>query len=259
MHQRLDRITTRAESESAATFNNVFTLLNTELLYHAFRRLKRDKAPGVDGMTVEDYEENLLGNLRKSLLSAWHFLKGGSLEPPSPAENYMRLLIFGIVSVLFLCVAIDARADTPRESNRHDSQLDGIWVLKSIETGGITVEGDGMPDRMQGTTRTIEGGDMILSRGGGTRQMMLAIVVDTSAKPRQMDILAKRDGKTRVLKCIYEIKNDTLRIAENAMERPVTFKTDTSNRTMVTTYLRETQAGSNAVRDAVSSDQPKSQ
>ena len=39
-------------------------LLNTELLFYAFRRLKRGKAPGVDGVTVEDYEENLRENLQ---------------------------------------------------------------------------------------------------------------------------------------------------------------------------------------------------
>ncbi|MEM6692355.1 MAG: group II intron reverse transcriptase/maturase [Planctomycetota bacterium] len=64
MNDRLDRITQRAGSDKAATFNNLFSLLNTELLFYAFRKLKRDKAPGVDGQSVEDYEENLRGNLQ---------------------------------------------------------------------------------------------------------------------------------------------------------------------------------------------------
>ena len=64
MHDRLDRITTRAESDTTATFSNLFSLLNTELLFYAFRKLKRDKAPGVDGVTVDDYEENLQDNLQ---------------------------------------------------------------------------------------------------------------------------------------------------------------------------------------------------
>ena len=62
VNDRLDRITKRAESNSIAKFNNLFSLLNHELLFYAFRRLKRDKAPGVDGVTVEDYEANLQGN-----------------------------------------------------------------------------------------------------------------------------------------------------------------------------------------------------
>ena len=64
VHDRLDRITTRAESDPTATFNNLFSLLNTELLFYAFRTLKRDKAPGVDGVTVDDYEEDLQDNLQ---------------------------------------------------------------------------------------------------------------------------------------------------------------------------------------------------
>jgi RNA-directed DNA polymerase len=64
VNDRLDRITTRAESDPAAKFNNIFSLLNTELLFYAFRRLKRNKAPGIDGVTVEDYEANLRDNLQ---------------------------------------------------------------------------------------------------------------------------------------------------------------------------------------------------
>ena len=60
---RLDLITTRAESDQAATFDNLYSLLNYELLWYAFRKLKRDKAPGVDGVTVDQYEEKLQANL----------------------------------------------------------------------------------------------------------------------------------------------------------------------------------------------------
>ena len=60
---RLDRITSRAESHPQEAFNNVFTLLTVELLWYAFRRLKRGKASGVDHVTVEEYEEKLQENL----------------------------------------------------------------------------------------------------------------------------------------------------------------------------------------------------
>jgi hypothetical protein len=52
---RLDHIHQRAITQPDAVFNNLFSLLNEELLRHAFRRLKRGKAPGVDGVTLEDY------------------------------------------------------------------------------------------------------------------------------------------------------------------------------------------------------------
>jgi len=61
---RLDRITRRAGQHPEGTFNNLFSLLTYELLWYAFRKLQRDKAPGVDGVTVDQYEENLRENLR---------------------------------------------------------------------------------------------------------------------------------------------------------------------------------------------------
>lgn len=77
MLDRLDRITQRAESHPTEIFNNLFSLLTDELLWYAFRRLKQGKVPGVDGVTLEEYEENLLGNLR-DLLERLH---RGSYRP----------------------------------------------------------------------------------------------------------------------------------------------------------------------------------
>ena len=42
---RLDRITQRAKTHRHEVFNNLFSLLTYELLWHAFRRLKRGKVP----------------------------------------------------------------------------------------------------------------------------------------------------------------------------------------------------------------------
>lgn len=82
--ERLDRITTRAESHGEERFNNLFSLLNYELLYHAFCGLKRGKAPGLDGVTLEEYSQNLIGNL-KALLERLH--KGSYWPQPSLRKN----------------------------------------------------------------------------------------------------------------------------------------------------------------------------
>ena len=74
---RLDRITRRAGTHRDEVFNNLFSLLNYEMLWHAFRKLKRNKAPGVDGVTVDQYEENLQENLQ-DLLTRLH---RGSYHP----------------------------------------------------------------------------------------------------------------------------------------------------------------------------------
>ncbi len=67
MLTRLDHIHQRAESQPEAVFNNLFSLINYQLIWHAFRRLKRGKAPGVDNVTLEDYEEDLRANLQDLL------------------------------------------------------------------------------------------------------------------------------------------------------------------------------------------------
>lgn len=60
---RLRYIHERALKQPTADFSNVFYLLKYPLLWRAFRKLKANKAPGIDGVSVEDYESNLRSNL----------------------------------------------------------------------------------------------------------------------------------------------------------------------------------------------------
>jgi RNA-directed DNA polymerase len=81
---RLDRTSQRAKADPEAVFNNLFSMLSHELLWYAFRRLKSGKTPGVDNVTVEDYEENLEANLR-DLLGRLH--RGSYRPQPSLRKN----------------------------------------------------------------------------------------------------------------------------------------------------------------------------
>jgi RNA-directed DNA polymerase len=81
---RLDRTSQRAKAAPEEVFNNLFSMLNYELLWYAFRRLKRGKMPGVDNVTVEDYEEDLEANLR-DLLERLH--RGSYRPQPSLRKN----------------------------------------------------------------------------------------------------------------------------------------------------------------------------
>lgn len=86
---RLNRITQRSETHPEEVFNNLYSLLTPELLWHAFRKLKRDKAPGADGVTVDQYEENLQDNLQ-DLLARLHrgaYQPQPSLRVDIPKDN----------------------------------------------------------------------------------------------------------------------------------------------------------------------------
>jgi RNA-directed DNA polymerase len=56
---RLRRVGERAKKEKETKFNNLLTLICVPLLREAYERLRKDAAPGVDGMTWRDYGEQL--------------------------------------------------------------------------------------------------------------------------------------------------------------------------------------------------------
>ncbi|MFB3104310.1 MAG: hypothetical protein ACE1ZA_05210, partial [Pseudomonadales bacterium] len=87
--ERLGYIHDRAQKQPTADFNNVYHLLKYELLWFAFRRLKPDKAPGEDGLSVEDYEANLQSNLRdlESRLQRGAYRPRPSLRKDIPKGN----------------------------------------------------------------------------------------------------------------------------------------------------------------------------
>jgi RNA-directed DNA polymerase len=56
---------TRSEKTCQAGFS--YRLIDLQALYESFRSLRKDAAPGVDGVTYDDYESNLDGNLQDLL------------------------------------------------------------------------------------------------------------------------------------------------------------------------------------------------
>ena len=89
VHDRLSYIHQRAQQQPAADFANVFHLLKYPLLQAAFRKLKLNKAPGVDGISVEDYQANLRSNLQdlESRLQRGAYRPQPSLRREIPKGN----------------------------------------------------------------------------------------------------------------------------------------------------------------------------
>src|ERR1700694_5177605 len=57
--QALERVRLAARRGKKEKFTSLLHHINTEMLRAAFHALKRDAAPGVDGMTWETYEQGL--------------------------------------------------------------------------------------------------------------------------------------------------------------------------------------------------------
>src|SRR3954465_1441609 len=61
--QVLDRVRTAARHRKKERFTTLFHHLSIDLFREAFLALRRDAAPGVDGLTWQDYEADLERNL----------------------------------------------------------------------------------------------------------------------------------------------------------------------------------------------------
>ncbi len=61
---QLHRISEKAKQDPRLQFTSLAHLLSMELLGDAYRRLRKDASPGVDGLTAQSYEQDLLGHLQ---------------------------------------------------------------------------------------------------------------------------------------------------------------------------------------------------
>ena len=64
MVTKLEALTLRAREDPKCKFTSLAHLLSEDFLRECFRELKRDKASGIDGVTVQEYGVNLEENLK---------------------------------------------------------------------------------------------------------------------------------------------------------------------------------------------------
>ena len=64
MSPQLQRVAQRAQNEPDGQFHSLAHLIDVPALARAYGRLRKDAAVGVDGVTKEDYGQNLLDNLQ---------------------------------------------------------------------------------------------------------------------------------------------------------------------------------------------------
>ena len=59
-----ERIAELAKQSSQMAFTSLAYLMDIDWLKEAYRRTRKDSAMGVDGMTADEYEQDLEGNLQ---------------------------------------------------------------------------------------------------------------------------------------------------------------------------------------------------
>ena len=85
METKLNLITKHAAEDRRFEFTSLAHLLNEETLKECFHRLKKNKAPGVDKVTYEEYEEYLNTNIQKLVKR----MKAGKYYPQPVRRTYI--------------------------------------------------------------------------------------------------------------------------------------------------------------------------
>src|SRR3972149_9598219 len=85
MQTKLELITRRARENPKMRFTSLAHHLGEGFLLGCFQELKKDKAPGIDGVTVREYEEKIEDNL-KELVGR---LKGKKYRPQPVRRVYI--------------------------------------------------------------------------------------------------------------------------------------------------------------------------
>ena len=127
---------------------------------------------------------------------------------------------------LGLLIGIPTKAD----------DLDGVWKPVEGELGGTK-----LPEAFLSNLRLELGKGKYVLKGAESPDSG-TIVVDSSKKPKTMDVLGG-DGpnKGKTFPCIYELDGDTLRICYDlsGKKRPAEFKTLKDTKLYLVTYKRE--------------------
>ena len=82
---RLQRIAEMAGKAPDMVFTTLAHHIDVELLHEAYRKTRKDGAPGIDGQTATEYAADLEGNLR-SLLDRF---KSGTYRAPPVRRVYI--------------------------------------------------------------------------------------------------------------------------------------------------------------------------
>jgi len=126
-------------------------------------------------------------------------------------------------TMLILSMLLLAGGNAQDQAKKDLKRMQGTWVLAALEVDGKPVPDDKLKD-----TLLIVKGNKYITRVKD-REIETTFTLDPSKKPRAIDmVFGEGEKKDKVLKGIYEIDGDTLRICRGLgpdQERPAQFGT----------------------------------
>ncbi len=99
-----------------------------------------------------------------------------------------------------LCLALQAGAQEQADPAMELKQLEGTWTVASMEVAGKPVPAD------KGPKKLVIVGSKLMGLGPD-----MEIKIDTTKKPKWIDLIFKKEGKSYPVKAIYDLSGDEMR------------------------------------------------
>jgi group II intron reverse transcriptase/maturase len=150
MSTKLSSLTLRARENPKCKFTSLAHLLTEDFLLECFRELKKDKAPGIDGVTVKEYEvhleeniKDLVGRLRtkryrpQPLRRVYIPKPNGDKRPlgiPAVEDKIVQIGIKKILEAIYECDFLDVSYGFRPNRSCHDALdvLDKVIMTKPV-------------------------------------------------------------------------------------------------------------------------------
>jgi uncharacterized protein (TIGR03067 family) len=146
----------------------------------------------------------------------------------------MNLKILACMS----CALLAAGVGGQEPGKTDEDKIQGTWSFVSLEKGGIDVNDDFVKEAKVTIT---PGKIKIMAQG---KEMQVDYKLDPSKKPKHMDITANEGGKEQLLKGIYALDGDDLKVcfAAPGEKRPTEFKTQGGSSEQLVVMKRDKDA-----------------
>ena len=154
-----ERIAGLAKQSPQMAFTSLAYLMDIDWLKEAYRRTRKDGAVGVDGMTADEYEQNLEGNLQRLLdrvksgayhappVRRVHIPKGGSttetrpLGIPTFEDKVLQRAVVMVLETIYEQDFLDCSYGFRPGRSAHQA-LEALWQQTMKMGGGWIVEVD---------------------------------------------------------------------------------------------------------------------
>ncbi len=142
-----------------------------------------------------------------------------------------------MLHTLLIGAALTLAAPAPKEAPKGAAKLEGTWLL--IDAEGVKGKQDVAKDNVR---FVIADGNIVIAqeKTKGDRTETATYEVDLTKKPAAIDIKPKTGPKEMVVKGIFEVSGDTLKLCfgrDNA-DRPTEFKGDEAKNIQMMTFKR---------------------